>query len=184
MKLFTDITNPEVIETLKRGGVVVLRTDTLYGVLARAQDAVAVAKVYALKDRDEKKSPIVLIASPEQLFDEPSEVVKKTMSEVWPGKVSIIMPSTRAPLWIRRENDSVAYRLPASENLRRLIEQTGPLIAPSANPEGHEPAMSVEEAFDYFGEGADAYVDGGYVYDDTPSQLLLVRDDGTIERLR
>ena len=61
MKRFTDINNPEVVEILMRGGTVVLRTDTLYGVLARADDADAVAKVYALKDRDEKKSPIVLI---------------------------------------------------------------------------------------------------------------------------
>ncbi len=184
MKRFTDINNSEVIEILMHGGMVVLRTDTLYGVLARAADADAVAKVYALKDRDEKKSPIVLISSPDQLFDEPTDTIKKMTSNVWPGKVSVIMPSVNAPVWIRRDNNSVAYRLPANAELRDLIAKTGPLIAPSANPEGHEPAMSIDEAYDYFGEGVDAYVDGGYVYDDTPSQLIVVRDDGTVERLR
>ncbi len=184
MKRFTDINNPEVIETLLHGGTVVLRTDTLYGLLARAADADAVAKVYALKDRDEKKSPIVLICSPDQLFDEPADTIKKMTSEVWPGKVSVIMPSVNAPIWIRRDNNSVAYRLPANAELRDLIAKTGPLIAPSANPEGYKPAMNIDEAYDYFGDGVDAYVDGGYVHDDTPSQLLLVRDDGTVERLR
>lgn len=105
-------------------------------------------------------------------------------SEVWPGKVSVIMPSVNAPIWIRRDNNSVAYRLPANAELRDLIAKTGPLIAPSANPEGYKPAMNIDEAYDYFGDGVDAYVDGGYVLDDTPSQLLLVRDDGTVERLR
>ncbi len=184
MKVFTDSNDPEVVKTLQHGGVVILRTDTLYGVLARADDDAAVSKVYALKDRDEKKSPIVLISSTDQLFDEPTDLVKQMIAQVWPGKVSVIMPSVHAPVWIRRENNSVAYRLPADKALRELIAKTGPLIAPSANPEGCEPAMSVEEAFDYFGEGVDAYVDGGNVYDDTPSQLLLVRDDGTVERLR
>lgn len=184
MKVFTDSNDPEVVKTLQRGGVVILRTDTLYGVLGRAQDAAAVAKVYDLKDRDEKKSPIVLISSTDQLFDDPTDTIKQLTGKVWPGKVSVIMPSVKAPVWIRRENNSVAYRLPADKSLRDLIAKTGPLIAPSANPEGREPAMSIEEAFDYFGHGVDVYVDGGNVYDDTPSQLLLVRDDGTVERLR
>ncbi len=169
---------------LREGGVAVLRTDTLYGVVARADNQTAVERVYEMKGRDGDKSPIVLVASVEQLYDQPSEVAGQFLSTVWPGKVSVILPSENAPQWIQRGNKSVAYRLPADEMLRALVEKTGPLIAPSANPQGEAPAMSVDQAVSYFGEVVDVYVDGGVVDDSSPSQLIRVNDDGTTERLR
>lgn len=184
MRTASSLDNPDLITTLLEGGIAILRTDTLYGLVARADDEQAVRRVYQLKDRDERKSPIVLIASVDQLYDTPPPAVAAMMRAEWPGKVSIIEPSTTAPVWLRRENDSVAYRLPDHEALRALLARTGPLIAPSANPEGHVPAMSIEEAYDYFGDRVDIYVDGGRVEDDTPSKLLRVHGDGTVERLR
>lgn len=169
---------------LQNGGVGVLRTDTLYGVVARAGDEAAVERVYRLKDRDTAKSPIVLISSDEQLLDVPDEPIRRLMRDVWPGKVSVIVPSLNAPQWIARGNDSVAYRLPDDAKLRHLLEQAGPLIAPSANPEGALPAATIEEAMSYFGESVDFYVDGGTITDGTPSQLLRVDTSGNIERLR
>ena len=161
-----------------------LRTDTLYGVVARADNEKAVERVYELKDRDSRKSPIVLIASPDQLWDTPPEAAERIIEESWPGPVSIILPSLKAPVWIRRDNDSVAYRLPANDALQNLVRQTGPLIAPSANPEGQAPAMSLKEAQDYFGDQVDFYIDGGVVESATPSRLIKVGEDGATERLR
>lgn len=184
MKQAKNLTDPAVVECLRSGGIVVARTDTLYGVLARAGDEQAVARVYALKDRSQHKSPIVLVADQSQLHEEPPVATSQLMQQKWPGPVSIIVPTMHAPLWLRRENDSVAYRLPQHKELVELITQTGALIAPSANPEAHEPALSIDEAYDYFGDQVDLYVDGGRVYDDTPSQLLRVDAQGNIERLR
>ncbi|HEY0965373.1 MAG TPA: L-threonylcarbamoyladenylate synthase [Candidatus Saccharimonadales bacterium] len=184
MRIFQEQVTNELIEVLNEGGVAVLRTDTLYGVVARADDEKAVGHVYKIKGRDGDKSPIILISSIEQLYDQPSAVNREFLDTVWPGKVSVILPSENAPKWIRRENKSVAYRLPADKSLRLLIEKTGPLIAPSANPQGEMPAMSISQAIKYFADKVDVYVDGGTVEDTSPSQLIRIMTDGTTERLR
>ncbi len=183
MNTVKNLDDARVVDCLVRGGIVVARTDTLYGVLARADDERAVSRVYALKDRSAHKSPIVLISSLEQLYDTPSLILNQVCDQHWPGPVSVIVPSQHAPRWIRRENNSVAYRLPNHDALRKLISQVGPLIAPSANPEGYEPAQNIEEAYKYFGDMVDVYVDSGQVHDPTPSQIIRIHPD-RIERLR
>lgn len=184
MKQFTSVNHQEVIELLNTGAIGILRTDTLYGVVAKADNEQAVKRVYELKGRDETKSPIVLIAHQVQMYDATPVKIKQLLNDVWPGPVSVITPSVLAPLWIRRGNSSVAYRMPAVEALRRLLNATGPLIAPSANPQGSIPATSIEEAVAYFGDQVDFYVDGGSVEDNTPSQLLQITKDNNVERLR
>jgi L-threonylcarbamoyladenylate synthase len=184
MLVFASVNDPEVARILSTGGVGVLRTDTLYGLVASADNESAVNRVFSIKGRDDNKSPILLIDSISQMYDEISDVSAAFIHAVWPGRVSVIVPSGRAPTWITRGNASVAYRMPAVEMLRGLLKSAGPLIAPSANPQGHQPAMSVEEAQRYFGDTVDFYVDGGVVEDPQPSELHRIRGDGTIERLR
>ena len=180
----SSLSDPRVAATLMDGGIVVARTDTIYGILARADDEAAVERVYVVKDRDNKKSPIVLIASVEQMFDPVNASLLELCSQKWPGPVSIIVPSAHAPVWVRRENNSVAYRIPNNDTLRDLLANTGPLIAPSANPEGMLPAIDIDQAKSYFGDAIDIYVDGGRVEESIPSQLLRIDENGTIQRLR
>jgi L-threonylcarbamoyladenylate synthase len=125
----------------------------------------------------------VLIDSVKQLFDVYEQEMVERLHELWPGRNSIILPSENAPDWLMRGNASVAYRIPDDPALRRLIAQTGPLIAPSANPEGMPPALTIKEARAYFGETVDFYVNGGEVADDTPSRLYRLLPAG-LERLR
>lgn len=180
----TDVLDPLVATTLTGGGLVVVRTDTLYGVLASASNEAAVRKVYELKNRNAAKSCIVLISELKQLYDQPSSAQQSALTTQWPGKVSIILPAPDAPRWLQAPDGSVAYRMPDDETLRTLIAKTGPLIAPSANLEGESPARNINEAIQYFGSGVDCYVDGGLVDDDTPSQLLRISTSGLVERLR
>lgn len=176
---FTD----EIVSLLRGGGIGVLRTDTIYGVVARADDAQAVERVYEVKTRTPSKSPIVLIGDVRQVFDELDQATIDRLMLLWPGKNSVILPSVKAPEWLTRGNASVAYRLPDDKALAELIAKTGPLIAPSANPEGLTPATTIEAAESYFGDAVDFYVDGGEVTDNTPSKLY--RLNGTdMERLR
>lgn len=179
-----DCLDSEVIDALKHQGVVVLRTDTIYGIVACADDERAVEWVYELKGRDDNKSPIVLVSSVDQLYDDPKTHEAQFLSTVWPGKISVILPSKKAPNWLRRGNESVAYRLPADAKLRTLIDTVGPLIAPSANPQGEAPAMTIQQAIEFFGDKVDYYIDGGEVFDSTPSQLVRVDENGVVERLR
>lgn len=180
----TVVSKQIAIDQLKAGGIGVIRTDTLYGVVAAALNSEAVEKVYVVKGRTPTKSPIVLIGSLDQLIDEYDEATLAHIGELWPGKNSVILPSAHGPEWLTRGNASIAYRLPADKQLRELLEKTGPLIAPSANPEGQLPAKTIQEAYDYFGDTVDFYVDGGAVIDDTPSKLWRLQPDGELERLR
>ncbi len=171
----------EIVRTLTGGGIVVLRTDTIYGIVAQANNQVAVKKVFAAKQRPDEKTAIVLISSIDQLFDQPG----RTCDTSWPGPYSIILPAPSAPIWLHREDNTVAYRMPQPAELRAIIAQTGPLIAPSANINGGVPAATIAQAKAYFGDTVDLYVDGGVVPRNTPpSQLLRLRDNGAVERLR
>lgn len=184
MTVFTSVNDPEIVRILLAGGVGVVRTDTLYGLVARADDETAVRRIYELKGRDDDKSPIVLISTTTQIYDRLSDAHQSFIDGVWPGPVSVIVPSQNAPSWIRRGNASVAYRLPADASLRDLLHSTGPLIAPSANPQGMQPAMNIREARYYFAEKVNFYVDGGQVDNPQPSQLLRLEADGEVTRLR
>ena len=168
---------------LSGNGIAVMKTDTIYGIVGKADSREAVERVYQAKGRTPSKSPIVLISSVTQLFDSYEPNVLNRLKEYWPGPNSIILPSQKAPEWIRRENHSVAYRLPDSPGLQALIEKAGPLIAPSANPEGLPPALTIAEARSYFGNSVDWYEDGGLVVNPNPSSLYLYRD-GELEQLR
>lgn len=183
MTYITDSFDDKTVSILKDGGVAVVRTDTLYGIVARADNQAAVDRVYAIKERTPTKSPIVLISSPSQLFDTYDQPTLERLHELWPDKVSVILPSSAAPAWLTRGNASVAYRLPDNTPLRELVGATGPLIAPSANPEGDPPAMTIAQARGYFGDSVDVYVDGGTVTDNSPSKLYRLTDEG-MERLR
>lgn len=183
MTVYADSFNDEVMRILANGGIGVLRTDTLYGIVARVGDQAAVERVYAVKRRNPTKPPISLISSIHQLFDHHDEQTIELVNQFWPGANTIILPSTNGPEWLMRGTASVSYRLPDHPALRALIDSVGPIIAPSANPEGEEPAMSIDQATAYFGEAVDFYVDGGEVQDATPSKLYRLNGQ-EFERLR
>lgn len=184
MKIFNDKTDPGLVTILRSGGVAVIRTDTLYGLLGRADNEQTVARIHSIKGRAPEKACIILLPSVESAFDHHKELMRdiELMHDV---PTSFILNSHSAPQWLRHTDATVAYRIPQEPSLLSLLQQTGPLIAPSANPQSLPPARSIEEAIKYFGEGVDAYVDGGIVLDDiSPSRLLRVHDDGSVERLR
>lgn len=184
MIVFPDITSPKLTDMINDGAVGVLLTDTLYGIVAKADNESSVERVFELKHRLATKPPIVLIANVSQMYDPLPHGMDETIDGKWPGKNSIIVPSPSAPEWLVRGSSGVAYRIPDNALLRRLLEQTGPIIAPSANPEGEAPARSVGEAQGYFGDHVDFYVDGGVAFETNPSQLFSLTNNGDLEQLR
>ena len=168
-----------IADTLNRGKIAILRTDTLYGVLARADNESAVANVFKIKKRDPKKSCIILIANVHQAYGEMTELLYDNSEPT-----SVLVDSPTAPEWLLRANTELAYRVPNNENLIEILKKTGPLIAPSANIEGEQPASTIAEAKAIFGDSVGIYVNGGTVPTDTaPSRLLRYTSAG-IERLR
>jgi L-threonylcarbamoyladenylate synthase len=186
MKIFSKRTDPEVIRLLNNGGIGVIRTDTLYGIVARADNEKAVERLYTVRQRDLNKASIVLIAGIDQIWEKTeAESRRDILDQYWPGPVSIILPvSEKSPMHVHRGVGSIAFRVPADESLRELLLATGPLIAPSANTQGEPPADSIQKAQHYFGEMVDFYVDSGVSENIEPSRLLRIEPDGTITRLR
>ncbi len=168
----------EVSNILKRGGVGVLPTDTLYGIVGSALRRKTVERVYKLRKRNPKKPFIVLIGSMLDVQRFGVALDNKTSSALrvlWPGPVSVILPATQKRFtYLHRGTKTIAFRLPRSEALRQLLKKTGPLVAPSANREGEPPAKTIAGARAYFGEDVDFYVAGGR-RDAPPSTLIELR---------
>lgn len=176
----------KITDHLMNNKIAVLKTDTLYGLVARADSPDAVEEIYGLKKRDSQKPLIILISSIEQisLFDVAlDESIKKKLANFWPGKVSIILDVKKRAQqleYLHRGSYSLAFRLPQKKNLTDLIGITGPLVAPSANPQGMEPAVNIAQAKEYFGNSIEYYLDEGEVFDNTPSKIIKISPCGEI----
>lgn len=172
----------DIVPLLHAGQVGVIPTDTVYGLVARAADEQAVARLYALKSR-EKKPGTIIAASVEQLVELGiKHRYMKPVEHYWPNPLSIIIPSENLQ-YLHVGKFSLALRVPNYEPLRELLEQTGPLVTSSANQPGAPTSTTVEQAQDYFGDQIDFYVDGGNLAGHEPSTIIRVVDDA-VEVLR
>ena len=171
-------------------------TDTIYGLVGKAEAEEVVKRIYDLKKRLPEKPCIILISDVNELEKFSVELTaeqKSKLGEFWsfdssqdfqPRPTSIILDCPNDKFsYLHRGTNTLAFRMPAEENLRELITKVGPLLAPSANPEGLPPAKNINEARNYFGESLDLYVDGGEV-EGKPSKLIKCSRDGSILVLR
>ena len=85
--------------------------------------------------------------------------------------------------YLHRDTKTLAFRVPAQEALQDLLMKTGPLIAPSANPEGLLPAQTIAEAKKYFGDAVDLYLDAGSITSKA-SKIIKLQKDGSVTVLR
>jgi L-threonylcarbamoyladenylate synthase len=175
------------VPTLRQGGLVVMMTDTIYGIVTDANNQAACERLYAAKGRDADKACIVLIADPAQIWDRESrDAFNLVATQIGPEPTSIVVPAGEAtPKWLPRAADgTIAFRKPADDELIRLLRQSGPLLAPSANTQGELPALNIKEAKHYFGDKVDLYVDGGFAANRPPSRVVRPKADGSLEYLR
>lgn len=155
----------------------ILPTDTIYGIVGSALDKAAVERIYRLRKRNLKKPMIVLISSVDDLARfgvVTTPAVKKILKNVWPGKVSVVLPCAAKKFeYLHRGTKTLAFRVPQLAWLRNLIKETGPLVAPSANIEGDPPAQTIRAARKYFGDKADFYIDVGRLAS-KPSTIIKI----------
>lgn len=173
----------KITSILKSGGVGVMATDTIYGLVGSALNSKTVERIYRLRKRDKNKPFITLIGSLADLtiFDiNLSSYQKKTLKKLWPGKVSIIFPCPKEKFrYLHRGGKTLSFRLPANKKLRNLLIAVGPLVAPSANPQGLKPAANIKEAKKYFGARVDFYNDSGRL-PGQPSTLIQIKNNKVI----
>jgi L-threonylcarbamoyladenylate synthase len=152
-----------IAAALTAGGVVLLPTDTIYGLHGLATDAAAVAKIAAMKGRDADKPFVVLGATAAQLGEIGVAIapeLRKTLESIWPAPLTAVLPLSR-PVAASRGATSLAVRVPALDWLRDLVARTGPLVSTSANRSGEPPVERPEQLAHELQDQLDGLVDAG-----------------------
>ena len=161
---------------VREGKVVVLPTDTVYGVGADAFDVVAVAMVLAAKHRGREMPPPVLVPNPRTVDGLAVDVpmyAKILMRQFWPGPLTLVLRAQPSLQWdLGETNGTVALRMPDDEVALTLLAEVGPMAVTSANVTGQPAATSAREALEQLGGAVAAYLDGGPRTGGAPSTIL------------
>lgn len=152
---------------VESGGLIVLPTDTVYGIGADAFSASAVAGLLAVKDRGRQSPPPVLIPALTTL-DALAETVPQEARDLagafWPGGLTIVLPAQPSLAWdLGDTKGTVALRMPNNAVALALLRSTGPLAVSSANKTGMAAATTAQEAQSMLGDSVQVYLDGGQV---------------------
>jgi L-threonylcarbamoyladenylate synthase len=177
--------NPEGIEAavgaLRRGALVVLPTDTVYGVAADAFSPAAVKLLLEAKGRGRDAPTPVLVPSTrtiEGLVDTMPDHARDLVAAFWPGGLTIVVRHAETLAWdLGETKGTVALRMPLDATALRVLEQTGPLAVSSANRSGLPPATDAAEAARQLGTAVDVYLDGGSSGEAVPSTILDLTGD-------
>lgn len=161
---------------LRAGELVVLPTDTVYGVAADAFDPTGTDRIFAAKGRQESLPLPVLIRSPKQLLGLVTEVpaeADRLMAGFWPGPLTIVVTHDPNLQWFLGDNrGTVAVRMPADDTALDVIRAVGPLAVTSANQSGEPAATTIDEARDQLGDHVALWIDGGVRADTEPSTIV------------
>ncbi|MFN0117563.1 MAG: L-threonylcarbamoyladenylate synthase [Elusimicrobiota bacterium] len=153
------------VQVLNRGGIIVMPTDTVYGIVCHPFNPEAIKKIYELKGRDYKKPLPILLGNlnhlplvAEQVLPEAYQLMKK----FWPGGMTLVFETAKQALFATAGRDSIAVRFPDYKfNLDLISAFELPLAATSANRSGEESIVQSQAAIDLFRGRVDVIIDGG-----------------------
>lgn len=169
---------------VRAGQVVVLPTDTVYGIGCDAFSPEAVAAVLDAKGRGRDMPPPVLVPDQRTVDGLAREVppwARELIDQLWPGPLTLVLHAQPSLHWDLGETDgTVALRMPDDEVALELLRVTGPMAVTSANRTGQPPATSVIEAATQLGSAVEVYLDGGPRADVQPSTILDCTGDAPV----
>lgn len=152
---------------VRRGLLVVLPTDTVYGVAADAFDADAVQALLDAKGRGREMPPPVLVSSAttlDALAVGVPDYARALVERFWPGPLTIVCRQQTSLQWdLGETRGTVAVRMPDHDVALAVLERTGPLAVSSANVTGRPAARDADEAAEMLGDSVEVVVDGGAV---------------------
>lgn len=179
-----DLADPEARESgiaaavaaVRRGRLVVLPTDTVYGVAADAFDAEAVNRLLEAKGRGREMPPPVLISTATTLSALTTEVpawVEGLAAHFWPGPLTVVCRQQPSLRWdLGETRGTVAVRIPDDDGALDLLGRTGPLAVSSANLSGQPAALEADEAVRMLADSVEVVLDGGRSPGGTSSTIL------------
>ncbi|WP_197381857.1 L-threonylcarbamoyladenylate synthase [Mycolicibacterium mengxianglii] len=164
------------VSAAKGGRLVVLPTDTVYGIGADAFDASAVAALLAAKGRG-RDMPVPVLVGSWNTIDGLVYSVPNTARELirafWPGALSLVVRQAPSLHWdLGDANGTVMLRMPLHPVAIDVLREVGPMAVSSANISGHPPAVTVDEARNQLAELVEVYLDGGPAEQATASTIV------------
>ncbi|GAA3545855.1 hypothetical protein AFL01nite_24260 [Aeromicrobium flavum] len=167
------------VSALRDGALVVLPTDTVYGIAADAFDPTAVARLLEAKGRGRDMPPPVLIAEPATLdalvAERPPTWLQAMLEDLWPGPLTVVFRAQPSLTWdLGETHGTVAVRVPDDDRTRAVLRKAGPSAVSSANLSGQPAAASADEAESMLADSVRVYLDGGPTAGATPSTILDV----------
>ena len=152
---------------LKNGGAVVLPTETVYGLFAKALDKKAVDHVYQLKRRPRDKALNLNVASLDDILNfskNQPPYLQKLVDSFLPGPLTIILEANdKVPYWVNSDLNTVGFRMPSHPITLELIRECGPLIGPSANISGCESGVNFKRILEDFDQEILGLEDDSYL---------------------
>jgi L-threonylcarbamoyladenylate synthase len=173
---------------VQRGRLVLLPTDTVYGVGADAFNAEAVARLLAAKGRGRQMPPPVLVSAKttlEALALDVPEWARALVTELWPGPLTLVLRQQPSLQWdLGETRGTVAVRMPDHDVALALLARTGPLAVSSANRTGLPAATDADAAEEMLGQAARILLDAGPTPGPVPSTIVdCTGEQGRILRL-
>jgi L-threonylcarbamoyladenylate synthase len=169
----------EIGEMIKKGGVIVYPTDTVYGIGGNPFLEDVVIRIKNIKQREEKAMPI-LVSSLEKAKEIAyfNDLSLKIANTFWPGPLTIVLKTkVKFSPHLTGGRDSIGLRIPNHELALKIIEASGgALIGTSANISGRPPAISIEDLDEKIKSSVDLIIDGGKCYLGKPSTVIEVID--------
>ncbi len=168
----------EAASAVRRGELVVLPTDTVYGVGADAFNSEAVADLLAAKGRGRNMPTPVLIGSPNTLHGlvtDFSERAWELVDAFWPGALTLVAKHQPSLQWdLGDTRGTVAVRMPLHPVAIELLTEVGPMAVSSANLTGHPAPETCDAAQEMLGDSVSVYLDGGPTPGNVPSSIVDV----------
>ncbi|MCP4898094.1 MAG: threonylcarbamoyl-AMP synthase [bacterium] len=167
---------PHVSRVLVESGVILLPTETFYGLAAAVDDRAAVERIHSMKGRPSDLALPVLCATWAQVNSMVvvPEDYRHLLVELWPGALTVVVPARYGPL-AASEDGSLAVRIPDHQELRALLSEVGPVTGTSANRHGAAPCRTVSEALESLLESPDLVLDGGPTFGGKSSTMVDLR---------
>jgi L-threonylcarbamoyladenylate synthase len=166
---------------IQRGRLVVLPTDTVYGLAADAFDPDAVARLLEAKGRGREMPPPVLVSTAttlDALATRVPDYARKLTEAFWPGPLTLVCHDQPSLRWdLGETHGTVAVRMPDHDLTREILDRTGPLAVSSANLTGEPAATDAAAAVKMLGDKVAVVVDGGATAGATPSTIVDVTGD-------
>ncbi len=164
---------------VQRGELVVLPTDTVYGIGADAFDPDAVQSLLDAKGRGREMPPPVLISSPttlDALASGITDYARRLVDRFWPGPLTLVCSQQPSLQWdLGDTRGTVAVRMPDHQLALDLLERTGPMAVSSANLTGHPAATDADQAEEMLGDVVAVIVDDGPSPGGAASTIVDVR---------